>query len=221
VLPAIPMALLLAACAPGAGPQGTTKPNRAGLVTLPCDTPTLKAFSSYYCATGRNYVTPQARALLVEIAARFVREHPGSVVLYMDASGSSGKRPFWPHLSHGDGREIDVALFYQNRSGKPLPKPPGANGYWNYEPPRPGDPVMCLGVKAPFRDPDPRPDRAWRLDEALTRDLVRDVIADARVRRVFLEPHLKQRLGFSAAAKIHFQGCQAARHDDHLHIDVL
>ena len=42
---------------------------------------------------------------------------------------------------------------------------------------------------------------------------------DSRVTRVFLEPHLVRRLGASSP-KLRFQGCGAARHDDHIHIEI-
>ncbi|HWA63791.1 MAG TPA: hypothetical protein VG939_20615 [Caulobacteraceae bacterium] len=212
---------LLAACQPAPPSGGPPKPSAAGLVPLPCRTATLRAFSPAYCLLKRNYVTPAARQLAIDVAARFAQRYPGGVVYYMDASGADGHRPMWPHLSHGDGHEIDIALDYDDRAGRPLARPPGETGYRNYEPPRPGDPVMCVGVRSPNRDPDPPRDRDWRLDDARTRTLVEIVVADPRVRRVFLEPHLKRRLGLEARAKIHFQGCHAARHDDHLHIDVL
>jgi hypothetical protein len=36
---------------------------------------------------------------------------------------------------------------------------------------------------------------------------------------VFVEPYLAARLGVTAPA-IRFQGCRAARHDDHIHFQV-
>jgi hypothetical protein len=42
------------------------------------------------------------------------------------------------------------------------------------------------------------------------------LIADGLVGKVFLEPHLTQAIGLSAP-KLRFQGCRAARHDDHIH----
>jgi hypothetical protein len=46
------------------------------------------------------------------------------------------------------------------------------------------------------------------------------VIQNPHVKRIFLEPHLKLRLDLSDQPKVHFQGCWAARHDDHIHVDV-
>ena len=35
---------------------------------------------------------------------------------------------------------------------------------------------------------------------------------------LLLEPHLKTRLKLEKYDKIRFQGCRAARHDDHIHV---
>jgi len=43
--------------------------------------------------------------------------------------------------------------------------------------------------------------------------------ADGRARRAFLEPHLVDRLRLDANF-VRFQGCNAARHDDHFHIEL-
>ena len=39
------------------------------------------------------------------------------------------------------------------------------------------------------------------------------------VGKVFVEPHLAQRLNVSGSV-IRFQGCRAARHDDHIHVQL-
>ncbi|MFT5619364.1 MAG: hypothetical protein ACI85I_002607, partial [Arenicella sp.] len=38
--------------------------------------------------------------------------------------------------------------------------------------------------------------------------------------KVFIEPHLKTRLGLENYSKIRFHGCQAVRHDDHIHVQL-
>ena len=42
---------------------------------------------------------------------------------------------------------------------------------------------------------------------------------DPRIGKIFLEPHLAAQFG-SGAPKIRFQGCAAALHDDHIHIQL-
>jgi hypothetical protein len=46
-----------------------------------------------------------------------------------------------------------------------------------------------------------------------------EVAADARVGKVFVEPPPATRLGV-AGPKIRFQDCRAARHDDHIHVQL-
>ena len=61
--------------------------------------------------------------------------------------------------------------------------------------------------------------RALRLDEARTQALIRALLHDTRVAKVFVEPSLAARLGVSGE-KLRFQGCRAARHDDHVHMQL-
>jgi hypothetical protein len=99
---------------------------------------------------------------------------------------------------------------------------PTRSGYRAYEPPLKSGDRRCTGATArpPEIDaPDPARDRNWRLDEARTATMVRLLAADPRVRRVFIEPHLKTRLGLGRLSKVRFAGCRAARHDDHIHVD--
>lgn len=196
-------------------------PNAAGLVPLPCaEAGPLRPVHPSYCRLQRNFVTPKVRAALLAAATAFVADHPGRIVRYMEASWPSGKRPMPPHLSHGNGRQIDLVLFYQDRQGRPV-KPPTANGYYAFEPPRTEAERVCPGSRPPHDGKDPPANRSWRLDDKATADLMRLFVRDPRVRRIFIEPHLKTRLGFAASAKVRFAGCQAARHDDHLHVDFF
>jgi hypothetical protein len=43
--------------------------------------------------------------------------------------------------------------------------------------------------------------------------------AQPEVARIFVEPYLAERLGV-AGGKVRFQGCWAARHDDHVHVEI-
>ncbi|MFN4295858.1 MAG: hypothetical protein ACK4FB_03385 [Brevundimonas sp.] len=160
---------------------------------------------------------------MIDTARALSEQHSGAVIHFMDASGPDGVKPFQPHLSHGDGRQLDIALFFETLEGEQLVTPPDTSGYggwWPSEPPRPGERLACPhGRSGPADKPDPPVDRDWRLDEVRTRDLIQLLVDDPRVRRILIEPHLEERLGFWGHPKMRFAGCQAARHDDHLHID--
>ena len=225
---ALTLLVALAACSQPPvswkGQPGSRKPNAAGLVTLPCDGSTpLEPLKSYHCREGRHFVTPSARGALIAAAQVMRDRYPGEVLRFMDASGPTGRKPLEPHLSHGDGRQIDLALYYTDSNGLPLGRFPDTRrygGYYPAEPPRPGEEDACpQGRKGRAEKPDPPTDRPWRLDEARTRLLIETLIADGRVRRVLLEPHLERRLGLWGQPKVRFAGCQAARHDDHIHVD--
>jgi hypothetical protein len=220
-------ALALAACtAPAAAAPEKPKPALAsGLVALPCgSSETLKPHWSFYCSAGRHYVTTSARMRLMRVADRLSRRYPETSVRYLEASWALGKRPMPPHLSHGDGRQIDLALFYLDHDGNPLDRPPTRTGYGAYEPPLRKADRACTGSHtrlAAYGGADPPPDRTWRLDEVRTAALVRALSDDPKVRRIFIEPHLKHRLGFADDPKVRFAGCRAARHDDHIHVDFF
>ncbi|SEP44641.1 hypothetical protein [Niastella yeongjuensis] len=52
-----------------------------------------------------------------------------------------------------------------------------------------------------------------------TKCLVELFCQDNRIGKVFIEPHLKLRLQLTNS-KIRFHGCQAVRHDDHIHVQL-
>ena len=159
-------------------------------------------------------------ALDQAMAGRF----PGSGVTILE-----GSFPFFdgfplpPHLSHHDGRKVDLAYFYRDASGQPIARgSPSPIGYFHFQQPRSGDREPCAGRFTPLRWDfgwlQPKAP-AWVLDEERTRAMILWLKARPEVTRIFIEPHLADRLGVGGG-KVRFQGCQAARHDDHLHVEV-
>ena len=61
--------------------------------------------------------------------------------------------------------------------------------------------------------------KTFELEPQRNRLLVETLARDPRVAKIFIEPHLKQSLGLTSD-KIRFQGCRAARHDDHIHLQL-
>ena len=172
------------------------------------------------CLLQRHYVTTTARDVLSDAARRMgVDARPR----YLDAGFPFlDGFPMLPHLSHDDGRKVDLALIWRDANGQ-TPSPSWL-GYWGFAEPRPGDPSPCAERNDWITT---RWDMTWfplfvasrTLDEKATAKLVRTLVADPRVTKILLEPHLVERLGV-AHPKVRFQGCRAARHDDHIHVEV-
>ncbi|MEL6682569.1 MAG: hypothetical protein AAFQ09_07975 [Pseudomonadota bacterium] len=179
-----------------------------------------------YCVLNRNYVNPEMLAHVDAMADHMHEVFPGTRTRALDASF-----PFidgfalLPHLSHDDGNKLDLAFYYTDTTGEyQLGKAKSFIGYWGFEQPRPTDEQPCIGETGislrwdmawaqPYM-------RDWTLDEARTGEALR-WLAENPVGgnyKVFIEPHLSQRLGISAET-IRFQGCSAARHDDHIHLE--
>ena len=60
------------------------------------------------------------------------------------------------------------------------------------------------------------------LEPERTRAVLRWLVTQgqgAGIERIFVEPYLAKRLGVSSPL-LGFQGCRAARHDDHVHIQI-
>jgi hypothetical protein len=174
---------------------------------------------------NRTYLRPEALGLVTKLDDAIADRFPGSRVTILEGSFPFlDGFPLPPHLSHHDGRKIDLAYFYRDAaSGRPIARgSPSMIGYFHFQRPDAGDAALCSGRLTPLRwdfgwvqpkEPE------WVLDEERTRAMILWLKARPEVRRLFIEPYLADRLGVSGG-KVRFQGCQAARHDDHLHIEV-
>lgn len=195
---------------------------KSGRVPLPCfasDNEPLQPANFGYCLLMRNYVKPEVRTHLIHIARQFRQIHPGATLRYLDAGFPFlDGFPLLPHLSHSNGRKVDLAYFYQRKTGgRPVNFSPAWLGYWFYEQPSSPKENACLGRRNWLRwDFDWLQPRyaAYALDVERTRTLLTLLAADAQ--KILLEPHVQKKLGIQAA-NIRFQGCHAARHDDHIH----
>lgn len=200
---------------------------RGGRVPLPCFAAAdalLRAHNPIFCLANRHYTRPAVRDHLVELARNLKAEVPGTILRTLDAGFPFlDGFPLLPHLSHRRGRDVDLALFWKDAaSGRPVP-PPSPIGYWVYAGPAPGEVRPCRDAAFWLRWDFPWlqrlfPDTAF--DLATTRVVLGRLhkgAARAGIDRILLEPHLRDRMGLSAGL-IRFQGCAAARHDDHIHI---
>jgi hypothetical protein len=186
------------------------------------------AASPVYCALNRNYVDQRLVPLLAELSGEVDRVLPGTRTLYLDANFPFlNGFPLLPHLSHDDGRKLDIAYYYADSAGAYLPgKLRSPIGYWGFEQPGPNDvPSPCPESLLSLRWNMSALQGIWpslQLDADRTRTALRWLVTEGQkfgVGRIFIEPYLAARLGVSSPV-IGFQGCRAARHDDHIHIQL-
>ena len=187
------------------------------------------ALNPGYCLLNRHYAATGVHRMLAGLAGALAKSHPGTVVVYLDAGFPLlDGFPLPPHLSHDDGRKIDIAFFYQSRRGRYLPgQARSPIGYLAYEQPRAGDPRPCAKVTMAWLyrwQLDFLQDlwQPYRLEPVRMAAMVRWLTTEGQkfgVEKLFLEPHLVNRLGL-ASPLIRFQGCKAGRHDDHIHVQI-
>lgn len=191
-----------------------------GRKSIPCISgDALQMQSKLFCALNRQYVVPELYDVLVDFAFQMERDFPGTETRVLDANFPyfSGF-PMLPHLSHEDGRKVDLAFYYESNEGYLPGVAKSPVGYFAFE----DGPTDCPDNTITWRW-----DMIWlqafwpdyRLETLRMRAALQLLGADNRVGKVFIEPHLKERLG-AKGQKIRFQGCRAARHDDHIHIQL-
>ncbi|MEO0622405.1 MAG: hypothetical protein AAFU49_06285 [Pseudomonadota bacterium] len=177
-----------------------------GRVPLPClgDGP-LRMQSMLYCVLNRHYAVPALAQALEDAAEAMEARHPGTETLVLDAGFPFlDGFPMLPHLSHRRGRSADLAFYYRDDEGY-----------------LPGQTRSPVGYFAFEEGPSDCPQR-WltlRWDLTWAQPLWPDWDPDPRIGKVLIEPHLETRLGVQST-KLRFQGCRAARHDDHIHVQL-
>ena len=202
-----------------------------GRVPLPFFTTNhIRPVTHWTCLLNRNYVRPALKSSLETVAKRMNDRFPGVEIQYLDASlPFFDGFPLLPHLSHDDGRKLDLAFFYTDRStGQKTNRKPSFSGYGVFEAPRPDENNQierCLEKGfwqydwSQYLTFGANPE-AFDFDQERTRAMIELFSAEAAIEKMFLEPHLVSRIKLDNNRKIRYHGCQAVRHDDHLHVQV-
>lgn len=180
----------------------------------------------YFSILNHHYVRPEVKASCERVAAQMAEKFPGSKLYYLDANFPFfDGYPLHPHFSHRNGITVDVALYWQETAtAKPLDGAPFPLAYGVSEEPHPGEVDMEDKCGNPFRSIEMRWTKKivdmdkYQLDEERTAAMIKYFLKEKSVCKILLEPHLKSRLGLSKENKVRFQGCKAARHDDHIHV---
>ena len=138
------------------------------------------------------------------------------------------KFPLIPHLSHNDGKKLDLSFCYRDtKTGEPTNDCPSFIGYGICEEPRSDEKNtddFCAdkgfwqySFLTKVISQDSKKD--FTFDSDKTRELVNLFSTQQTIEKIFIEPHLKKRLNLTSD-KIRFHGCQAVRHDDHIHVQI-
>ncbi len=178
---------------------------------------------------NRNYVVPELRQTVFEVAEQMESRFPRTKLNYLDANFPFlNGFPLFPHLSHNDGKKLDLSFCYNDaNTGNQTNDCPSFIGYGICEEPLESElntseycqekgkwqysfmmKIMPQGNKKNFI-----------FNNEKTKELINLFVAQPTIGRLFIEPHLKTRLKLNSE-KIKFHGCHAVRHDDHLHIKL-
>ena len=192
------------------------------------DSEFIEAHSIFYKLANRNYVTPELNDVLGKIASKFDQKNEGIKIIYLDANFPFiDKFPLLPHLSHNDGTKLDLTLIYENPNGDLTNKKTSTSGYGVYESPNKNEynqTSVCKN-KGHWQYDFPKYLSLGEINKDIkfstrgTRQLVDLIVKNKEIGKVFIEPHLRQRMNLNHY-KIRFHGCQAVRHDDHIHLQL-
>ncbi|UTW60876.1 hypothetical protein KFE98_12665 [bacterium SCSIO 12741] len=176
---------------------------------------------------NRQYVDQEMAAVVYRTAEEFQKEYPGGKIIYLDANFPLiDGFPLFPHLSHNDGKKLDLAFVYSTPNGQILNQGTTWSGYGHYEGPNEGE----VDQVTPCLEENPLysfmeylslfPLRGgYTLDEAKTSWIIEYLVKQDQVEKIFIEPHLKTRLRVRYE-KVRFHGCHSVRHDDHIHFQL-
>jgi len=175
---------------------------------------------------NRNYVKPELNKLLAKTEKELLKTN--IKIHYLDANFPFiHKFPLLPHLSHNDGKKIDISLIYETRNGEITDKQKSISGYGVFENPKPNEYNQiekCL-KRGHFQYDYPKYATFGKINKALvfskkgTKKLIQSILKNENLGKLFIEPHLKSRLQLTNT-KIRYHGCKAVRHDDHIHVQL-
>ncbi len=190
------------------------------------NTPVIQPANYASILLNRNYVRPKINQLLQK-TARNLQDTPIKIH-YLDANFPFiNGFPLLPHLSHNDGKKIDLSLIYETKEGKISDKQKSISGYGVFVAPHKGEfnQTKWCKQKGYFQYGYTKYLTLGKINKELvfsqkgTKRLIKSILKNRNLGKIFIEPHLKNRLHLHDK-QIRFQGCRAVRHDDHIHIQV-
>jgi hypothetical protein len=201
-----------------------------GRVPLPfIESNNIQPLNIMTCILNRHYVTKDLEQTVIEASKEIAEKYPNTVLNYLDANFPFiDKFPLMPHLSHNDGKKLDLSFCYKDsKSNKATNEAPSFIGYGICEEPNSNEEntaefcsqkgnwqysfmnkIMPQGNKKNF---------VFDCDK--TKYIINQFCKQSSISKIFIEPHLKVRMGLTSE-KVRFHGCNAVRHDDHIHIQT-
>jgi hypothetical protein len=181
------------------------------------------------CILNRNYVRKELKQSVFDVANKMNEIYPGTTINYLDANFPFiNNFPLFPHVSHNDGRKLDLSFCYTNsKTGKPTNDCPSFIGYGIGVEPKKGEINMgCICYEKGYWEysllskiVSQKNKLNYNFDEDKTKNLVNLFVANKAIGKIFIEPHLKTRLNLFSN-KVKFHGCKSVRHDDHIHVQL-
>ena len=175
---------------------------------------------------NRNYIRPKLNELLKNTEKTL--NGTDIEIRYLDANFPFiNKFPLLPHLSHNDGKKIDLSLIYETKNGIITNKQKTLSGYGLFEKPKSNEYNQiekCLKNNY-FQYDYPKYLTLGEINNELifsekgTKKLIESILKNKTLGKLFIEPHLKSRMNL-VNNKIRYHGCRAVRHDDHIHIQL-
>ncbi len=174
---------------------------------------------------NRNYVVPE----LNDVLSKTAHQLPKHIQLrYLDANFPFFNGfPLLPHMSHNDGKKIDISLMYELADGSPTNLKPSRSGYGVFVEPSPSEFNQTIWCKQQGYKQYDFPKylmfglnhSGLRFSSKNTSLLIHGLLDSKRLEKIFLEGHLKRRMRLQDP-RIRFHGCKAVRHDDHIHLQI-
>ena len=135
--------------------------------------------------------------------------------------------PLIPHLSHNDGKKLDLSLVYETKTGELSNLKKSMSGYGDFEGPKDNekDQISFCKKEGYFQYDYSKYVTFGKINQDLefsqngTKTLIQALLKNKSLGKLFIEPHLKQRLNLTDN-RVRYHGCRAVRHDDHIHIQL-
>jgi len=175
---------------------------------------------------NRNYVRPELNQLLSNTEQKLANNK--IAINYLDANFPFiNKFPLLPHLSHNDGKKLDISLVFETKDGTISKRQKSISGYGVYVEPKSSESnqiQQCL-KQGYFQYDFPKyltfgtKNRDLKFSKKGTKQLILSLLENSNLGKIFIEPHLKERLRLKNS-KVRYHGCRSVRHDDHIHIQL-